>query len=231
MRARKLFPLAVVLLLLPVTSASGATTIGSTATGSFGNSNCATSICTAVNREAATISPVSGVISRWRLSQGNMATTGHITLRIVAPFGSAPFSMWSGVGTGSSADVPGTAGTYETPTRVPIHAGEALGLEYPSDHAVIGVSSPTGGMSIFNGQLTTQRNQDNGVGAVMPLSADVEPDVDGDGYGDETQDACPTNGALQTPCPPPPPTKKKCKRKHKHSAGAAKKKCKKKKKR
>ena len=32
--------------------------------------------------------------------------------------------------------------------------------------------------------------------------ATVEDDRDGDGYGDETQDKCPTNPALQTECPP-----------------------------
>ena len=31
--------------------------------------------------------------------------------------------------------------------------------------------------------------------------ARVEPDVDGDGYGDETQDRCPQSAAYQTPCP------------------------------
>lgn len=33
------------------------------------------------------------------------------------------------------------------------------------------------------------------------LSAQVEPDADHDGFGDDTQDQCPTNPALQTPCP------------------------------
>ena len=33
------------------------------------------------------------------------------------------------------------------------------------------------------------------------VSAVIEPDVDGDGYGDETQDKCPQNAALQSECP------------------------------
>ena len=33
------------------------------------------------------------------------------------------------------------------------------------------------------------------------MSAVVEPDADGDGYGDETQDRCPEKAALQIPCP------------------------------
>jgi hypothetical protein len=38
------------------------------------------------------------------------------------------------------------------------------------------------------------------VGSV-PLTAVIEPDVDGDGYGDETQDKCPQSAAFQTECP------------------------------
>jgi hypothetical protein len=33
------------------------------------------------------------------------------------------------------------------------------------------------------------------------MSGTVEPDADGDGYGDETQDECPTNAAVQGDCP------------------------------
>ena len=58
------------------------------------------------------------------------------------------------------------------------------------------------------------------------ISAVLEPDADHDGFGDETQDQCPTNGTTQGPCP----KKKKCKHKEKHKSGAViAKKCKKKK--
>ncbi len=68
----------------------------------------------------------------------------------------------------------------------------------------------------------------------LDASAVVEPDADGDGYGDETQDGCPANGAVHDKCPAT--KKKKCKKKKKgkkRSSAAAKKKkgCKKKKKR
>lgn len=36
-----------------------------------------------------------------------------------------------------------------------------------------------------------------------PVTALVEPDADGDGYGDETQDGCPQSAATATECPPP----------------------------
>jgi hypothetical protein len=71
------------------------------------------------------------------------------------------------------------------------------------------------------------------------LQATVEPDADGDGFGDETQDKCPTVAAPTDGCPPvtlPPPATgqraaalKKCRAKFKknHRRGAFKK-CKKK---
>jgi hypothetical protein len=36
------------------------------------------------------------------------------------------------------------------------------------------------------------------------ISGTVEPDADGDGYGDETQDGCPSDAAYQGDCPAPP---------------------------
>src|SRR5262249_18308967 len=34
-----------------------------------------------------------------------------------------------------------------------------------------------------------------------PVVAVIEPDADGDGYGDETQDKCPQSAATAAPCP------------------------------
>ncbi|HET8956249.1 MAG TPA: hypothetical protein VFN18_11380 [Solirubrobacterales bacterium] len=38
--------------------------------------------------------------------------------------------------------------------------------------------------------------------AKIPLAAVIEPDADSDGFGDETQDACPQSATTQAPCPP-----------------------------
>jgi hypothetical protein len=71
---------------------------------------------------------------------------------------------------------------------------------------------------------------------LLNVSAVLEPDADGDGFGDETQDQCPTNATTQGPCPTPAaaPTGqravaiKKCKKKFPGKAKAKKrKKCKK----
>jgi hypothetical protein len=41
--------------------------------------------------------------------------------------------------------------------------------------------------------------------ATIYLSAQVEPDADGDGYGDETQDCAPADAAVHEACTPPTP--------------------------
>ncbi len=41
------------------------------------------------------------------------------------------------------------------------------------------------------------------LGNGVPVTAIVEPDADGDGYGDETQDGCPQSSLFTGVCPPP----------------------------
>ena len=41
-----------------------------------------------------------------------------------------------------------------------------------------------------------------GVFVRVPVVAVIEPDIDGDGFGDETQDACPQSARTIAPCPP-----------------------------
>jgi hypothetical protein len=74
-------------------------------------------------------------------------------------------------------------------------------------------------------------------GRRLNLAASVEPDADGDGFGDETQDQCPTNAGTQGACPSAQqPQQKRCKKgfhrkKVKTKSGKTKKKCVRKKKR
>jgi hypothetical protein len=133
------------------------------------------------------------------------------------------------------------------PTRIPVGSGSLLGLYTTSDNT--GCYGSTGNTS--DGTRSITPILDPVVGDVhtfgpsiqsrrVNVSAKVEPDADHDGFGDESQDACPTDSALQAPCPAavapavvpavvPPVRKKKCKKKHRRSssASAAKKRCKK----
>jgi hypothetical protein len=63
----------------------------------------------------------------------------------------------------------------------------------------------------------------------LNAAAAVEPDADGDTFGDETQDLCPTNAAVQVACPVPSVTAKKCPKGKRLKKVKGKKKCVKKK--
>jgi hypothetical protein len=60
---------------------------------------------------------------------------------------------------------------------------------------------------LFNPALEDgdSRAPDSALSFVIAVNADLEPDADGDDFGDLTQDACPTNATTQGACPPEPP--------------------------
>jgi hypothetical protein len=177
-----------------------------------------------------------GVITSWSaMSKDGPGQT--VTLMVFRDDGSNQFSAVahdSLVRTLSSVD--DTLNTF-TGTRIPIEASQRIGIYQPAgsteacefdgangdDQA--GYSDPydVGEPPLnvpFDYSGTDSPNRVN-------ARAVVEPDADRDGFGDETQDQCPSNASTQGPCPA---HKKKCKKhKKKHSASAAKKKCKKKK--
>jgi len=97
-------------------------------------------------------------------------------------------------------------------TRMPAQAGDRLGLRgTPFSYE----GSPIEGISLYCDEVPGVLGatlQEVGVGSSanfepvtegrVPLAAVIEPDADNDGYGDETQDACPQSAAFQVACPP-----------------------------
>ncbi len=220
-----------VALLLPA-SAQAAQTIGQAADGSG---------CTGGESYtqgpllASTYSPTApGVITSW--SSFAAATPGTQLVLLVLkpnPAGSTHFIATQK----DQARVLTQANTLNTFSglHLPIAAGEQLGLFLPSGGADCFFDAPPDDGLFFTGGDPPLNTDVNFTGSNtdrrMNASAVVEPDADRDGFGDETQDACPSSAAAQGACPVA--THKKCK-KHKKSrdASAAKKKrCKKKKRR
>lgn len=96
------------------------------------------------------------------------------------------------------------AGANTYLTRLPVGQGDFLGLagnpfpvlcktENEADTFVDTVGGTPVGSSF--------KPLESAKGLQVPVVARIEPDVDGDGYGDETQDQCPQSAAYQTPCP------------------------------
>lgn len=113
-------------------------TLGSTLTGTFTTSNCSVA-CTLLNRKVGgpnpTVSPVSGVIIRWRV-RGGSAVPGY-TIRVLRPTG----TTYTGAGS-SSPQTPAGPGLEVFNSAVPIQAGDAVGLDLPSGGALSVASNP-----------------------------------------------------------------------------------------
>ena len=148
-------------------------------------------------------SPIDGVVVRWRVGDG----VGPLALRVVRDAGGGSFT---GVGRSESvtpsippSDVgqPPTVSTFST--RIPIRAGDYGGLDLTPDSA-IGQRS-IGGATIVAfvpllGDNETRAAQGASVDTEGLVNADIEPDADRDGFGDETQDLCAKDAAAQGLC-------------------------------
>src|SRR5262249_10925198 len=95
----------------------------------------------------------------------------------------------------------------EFAARVPIKKGQHLGLDTtPSLQATVNDSGDRFSY-VFAPPLVAgsgARGSTEPTGELL-LAAKVEPDADNDGFGDETQDQCPTQATTQGPCDTTPP--------------------------
>jgi len=163
----------------------------------------------------STAAPTAGVVVRWRVMN---AEAGDFRLRVLEfrPESSGVGSKAFEVLHASSLEhvaYPGGglfARISSFPTRLPIPAGAYVGLSGPS---VVGLQQGGGATTSYT--VTNDVTTSNG-GEGLTLSgltqegtllynADIEPDVDGDGYGDVSQDSCPSVAAIhEGSCPAPP---------------------------
>lgn len=91
------------------------------------------------------------------------------------------------------------------PVRVPVAGGELIGYYFATNsNCVFPGQSGDKVASIASAtdpQPGTTITADGGYAGRVNLAATLEPDVDRDGYGDETQDGCPANASVQATCP------------------------------
>jgi hypothetical protein len=87
--------------------------------------------------------------------------------------------------------------------RVPVQAGDYLGIAGSPFAAWCDTKDPADTYAAATGgtPVGSSLRVERATGLQVPITARVEPDADGDGYGDETQDQCPQSAAYQTPCP------------------------------
>ncbi|HET9197458.1 MAG TPA: hypothetical protein VFN92_04300 [Solirubrobacterales bacterium] len=194
--------------MLTPAAASAATEVGNqcSATSSSSSAVLVSTANAPGNPLPATI-PSGGVVTRWSFSIAlpfPPGTSLSETLKVFRRTG-AP-NQFQVVGESSPQSV--SSGNQTFNTRIPVQAGDLIGAlaaaggstgtvycqtENPGDRVVaIAGTAPLG--STGSGEELP--------GLQNPVVVFVEADADNDGFGDETQDACPQSAAFQTPCPP-----------------------------
>jgi hypothetical protein len=192
-----------------VSSAAAATEFGSTCAGKEVIPATLISVGHGAAVPLPVAAPTSGILTEWtvtsELESGTpseelfLSRLARQSLDLFRPAGGKSYTL-VGEAEGGPLKLKGTS-TYLA--RIPIQAGDLLGLgggfslycqtTDPADKIVYSEAQPAlGSTAVF---------PEEEVEIALPVKARIEPDVDGDGYGDETQDKCPQSAAYQTACP------------------------------
>ncbi len=153
-----------------------------------------------------TIPAGGGVITSWS-HKANVVPDRELGLRVFRPLGGTSYRV---IGTsGVQVLAPSAVNTFAT--RIPVQAGDLLGLYVGNPGLISGGASCAYAALGNTVNYSTGFNPEPAVGSSVSLTphpspyalnvtTKLEPDADADGYGDETQDGCPTSGASHGAC-------------------------------
>lgn len=203
MSALSLVPGTVVLAALALAApATAATTVGQTfvPTTECVPSSTAQREAFQSSRAAGTVAaPTAGVLTSWSYESGT--DPASITLRAYRP--TATLGDFTVIGdAGTPKDIPASSGLHTFNTRIPVQAGDLIGLRVALGQCASFSAVPTDVMNLDQGTVTPvgqAATYPPFAGFIVDVSAQLEPDADGDGFGDETQDACPDQATSQSP--------------------------------
>ncbi len=142
-----------------------------------------------------------GVITSWSVRNA----TGTIALRVLRSRpGEFVADELHATNISESADATGSGTDIEESTAAhqPVANGDYIGITLVGS-ASIGYTSGAGDQLFeVDGDLNqVEVDTDVPENYEALISANVEPDADNDGYGDETEDGCPSNGSTHGACP------------------------------
>jgi len=147
-------------------------------------------------------SPIDGVMVRWRIKHASSSVPFRV--RVVRGAGGGAFT---GAGT-QEYEALSCPDICTLNTRLPVKAGDQVGIDgaavATADIATVsGANLAAWSPFLADGQT---RGPDGSYGDFeLLLNADIEPDADADGFGDETQDFCANrpDPANEAPCGAP----------------------------
>lgn len=149
------------------------------------------------------VAPSAGVITSWGANIASVGSWGF-RLKLVVP-GSVP-GNW--LVTGESSQATFTTGLNTIPARLPIAAGTSIATFSSTGAATCLTGVPLGESTADEKFRSTDvpigqelDTNSTSLGSRLALFATIEPDVDGDGFGDESQDLCTQRADMQSACP------------------------------
>ena len=143
--------------------------------------------------------PADGVIVRFRIRTSGAEA---VTFRLATVTKQGTTVLAQATRTGPTVTTQGTEAIEEFAARLRVVQGEHIALDAPSAKMVYNQGgneyTPLYAPPLVEGQGPRGPNGDP-TGELL-IQAVMEPDVDNDGFGDETQDGCPTQSANQGAC-------------------------------
>ncbi len=185
--------------------AAASTTVGSPnlSSPSTGDLSCGSYPCVLVldKVDGDDVGTPKGVITSWSVRNA----TGTIALRVLRSRpGEFVADELHATNISESADATGSGTDIEESTAAhqPVANGDYIGITLVGS-ASIGYTSGAGDQLFeVDGDLNqVEVDTDVPENYEALISANVEPDADNDGYGDETEDGCPSNGSTHGACP------------------------------
>lgn len=159
--------------------------------------------------------PIDGVITSFRIKPIVEDAPVQVTFRVAdltpANDGEGGKSAKAtATGTGPTVTLPvtpeGQEPILEFPGRLPVKKGQHLALDWPGQGNGLGKLTVThdanGGKNSYEFAPPLGSNEKNSTSFLgfLLVQATVEPDADHDGFGDETQDGCPSQKATHDAC-------------------------------
>lgn len=192
-----------------VGTASAATEFGDGCAATTGAAGYTVTTLTAPPGPIPLTAPTDGVITKVKIGFAPASPppfTIPETVKVLRGAGGNNFTVTQ------QADVNVGAGATTADVRMPVKTGDRLGLRgkrfsFEGSEGEVTLFCGGGGIEGTLGGTTSAANPGETVEfaeiatARAPVSATIEPDADGDGYGDETQDKCPQAASTQAACP------------------------------
>ncbi len=190
-------------MLVGVSPASAATEVGDNclATSTLGSNFTAFESAKGEGNSLPLVAPTGGIVTAWRVNSKVPAEFIE-QLKVLRPTGNP--KTFQTVAESSTGNVEFGQNTFAA--RIPVQAGDrfaaAAGPSTPIVYCPSADSSDEMSYTPSNVAVGSANEYATSSSVRIAITAVIEPDADGDGYGDETQDKCPRSAAIQAiECP------------------------------